>query len=175
MAGFHTKTFTKHDDYMSPFIMWDNIKEYIHNDKILWESAFGDGQSGNYLKTLGFNVIHTKIDYFNETPENWDVQITNPPFTLKKQWFTRAKELNKPFIIVCPASMICTKYIRELFSDCEYPLQIIIPKKRIQFIKVHSLKDDDDNKIPEQMNKCNFDCFYYCWKMNLPNDIIWLR
>jgi hypothetical protein len=24
-------------------------------------------------------------------------------------------------------------------------------------------------------NQCNFDCFYYCYKMNLPRDIIWLE
>ena len=23
-------------------------------------------------------------------------------------------------------------------------------------------------------NKCNFDCFYYCWRMGLPQDITWL-
>jgi hypothetical protein len=27
----------------------------------------------------------------------------------------------------------------------------------------------------EQTNKCNFDCFYYCYKMNLEKDIIWLE
>ena len=26
-----------------------------------------------------------------------------------------------------------------------------------------------------QKNRCNFDCFYYCWKMNLPRDIVWLN
>ena len=43
-------------------------------------------------------------------------------------------------------------------------LQIIIPRKRIQFIK-------NGNEL---QNKCNFDCFYYCYKMNLERDIIWL-
>ena len=27
MAGFQTKTFSKHDDYMTPKSAWENIKE----------------------------------------------------------------------------------------------------------------------------------------------------
>jgi len=173
MADFHTKTFLKHDDYMSPFSMWDNIKHIIPDNKVLWESAYGDGKSGDYLKELGFNVIHTGIDYFEDEPTDWDIQITNPPFSRKKEWFTRAKELNKPFIIVSPASVITTQYMRQLFSKCDDKLQIIIPRKRIQFTKMI------DGEIPDGWgvthgNRCNFDCFYYCWKINLPSDIIWL-
>ena len=29
MAGFHTKTFQKHDDYMTPKHAWEDIKQYI--------------------------------------------------------------------------------------------------------------------------------------------------
>jgi hypothetical protein len=57
------------------------------------------------------------------------------------------------------------RYIRKLFCEDENPIQIIIPRKRIQFIK-------DGDKLE---NKCNFDCFYYCWKIGLNRDIIWLK
>ena len=30
MAGFHTKTFIKHDDYMTPKYAWENIKQFIN-------------------------------------------------------------------------------------------------------------------------------------------------
>lgn len=167
MAGFQTKTFTKHDDYMTPSYAWDNIKHLIPKDKIIWESAYGDGESGKYLENLGFKIIHKNIDYLKTEPTNWDIQITNPPFTIKKEWFNRAKELNKPFIIISPASMICTQYIRKLFQNEK--LQIIIPRKRIHFIKMINGKIKENQK-----NICNFDCFYYCWKMELDKDIIWL-
>ncbi len=82
----------------------------------------------------------------------------------------RLKELDKPFIMIMPCSKICTQYIRENYKDTDNPLQIIIPRKRIQFQKLVN------GKLPEkQENKCNFDCFYYCYKMNLPRDIIWLE
>jgi hypothetical protein len=65
--------------------------------------------------------------------------------------------------------MINTKYIRDLFSKNKDKIQIIIPRKRIHFLK--KLNGD----IPKGWgNRCNFDCFYYCYKMNLDKDIIWL-
>ena len=82
---------------------------------------------------------------------------------------TRLKELDKPFIIICPSSMINTQYIRKLFKDTTDKLQIIIPNKRIHFVKLI------DGAVPKNWtDRCNFDCFYYCYKMNLPRDIIWL-
>ena len=63
--------------------------------------------------------------------------------------------------------MINTQYMRSLFKNDE--LQIIIPNKRISFVKkVNRIFPDN------WCSKCNFDCFYYCYKMNLPKDIIWL-
>jgi hypothetical protein len=64
MAGFHTKTFLTHDDYMTPFSAWDNIKQFIPKDKIIWEAFYGNGESGTHLTKLGFNVIHEQIDFF---------------------------------------------------------------------------------------------------------------
>jgi len=163
MAGFHTKTFLKHDDYMTPKSAWENIKQYIPEDKIIWEAFMGDGKSGEYLKELGYNVIHNDNDFF--LSNEGDVLVSNPPFSKSKEIMYRLKELDKPFILILPCSKISTQYFRENFKDTDNPLQIIIPRKRIQFVKNGN----------ETQNKCNFDCFYYCYKMNLPRDIIWLE
>tara|TARA_R110002072_G_C7635126_1_gene507286 strand:- start:40 stop:522 length:483 start_codon:yes stop_codon:yes gene_type:complete len=160
MAGFHTKTFLKHDDYMTPRYAWENIKQYIPKDKIIWEAFYGDGKSGDYIKDLGFNVIHEKIDFFKEN--KGDVIVSNPPFSQSKEIMKRLLILDKPFILLFPSSKINTQYFRE-WKDKH--LQIIIPRKRIQFIK-------NGNEL---QNKCNFDCFYYCYKINLEHDIIWLE
>lgn len=168
MAGFHTKTFIKHDDYMTPNYAWENIKSYIPKDKVIWECFYGDGNSGKYLTKLGFNVIHEEINFFENN--KGDIIVSNPPFSKKKEVFTRLKELNKPFIMICPSSMLNTQYIRKLFSKTEDRLQIIIPRKRINFIK------KINGEVPENWgDRCNFDCFYYCYKMNLDRDIIWLE
>lgn len=161
MAGFHTKTFLKYDDYMTPNDAWDNIIEYIPKDKKIWECFYGDGRSGQYMKSIGLDIIHEPIDFFKNNLG--DIIISNPPFQFKKEVFTRLKLLDKPFIMICPSSMINTKYFRELFKETD--IQIIIPRKRIQFIKDGIEKE----------GRCNFDCFYYCYKLNLPKDIVWLN
>jgi hypothetical protein len=166
MAGFHTKTFLKHDDYMTPKYAWENIQHFIPKDKIIWEGFYGDGASGRYLEELGFNVFHEPIDFFTEEPLHWDIQISNPPYSKTKEIMHKLLEYDKPFILLMPSSKINTSYMRE-WKDKH--LQIIIPRKRIHFEKLV------DGKVPENWkNACNFDCFYYCYKMNLPSDIVWL-
>ena len=163
MAGFHTKTFLVHDDYMTPKYAWQNIKDYIPQDKLLYEAFYGDGKSGDYLKEMGFNVIHDEIDFFddNERPE-YDILVSNPPFSKSKEIMDKLYEIDKPFILIFPSSKINTQYFRKWKDK---GIQIIIPPKRIQFIK-------NGNELN---NKCNFDCFYYCYKINLDKDIIWLE
>jgi hypothetical protein len=161
MAGFHTKTFLKHDDYMSPKSAWENIQHLIPKDKIIWEAFYGDGKSGKYLEELDFDVIHKEVDFF--TNNLGDIIISNPPFSQSKEILKRLKELDKPFILILPSSKIYTQYVRENYKNSD--LQIIIPRKRIQFIK-------NGNEL---QNKCNFDCFYYCYKMNFKKDITWLE
>jgi hypothetical protein len=167
MASFHTKTFQKHDDYMTPKYAWENINEYIPKDKVIWEAFYGDGVSAEYLRELGCKeVIHKDVNFFDN--DLGEVIISNPPFSKSKDIMPRLKELNKPFILIMPCSKICTQYVREHFKDT--PLQIIIPRKRIHFQK------QVNGVTPENWeNKCYFDCFYYCYKMNLPRDIIWLE
>jgi len=162
MAGFHTKTFLKHDDYMTPKYAWDNIRHLIPVDKVIWEPFYGDGKSGEYLRELGFEVIHEPIDFFQNNLG--EIIVSNPPFSLTKQILKQLLIIDKPFILLLPSSKINTSYFRE-WKDKN--LQIIIPRKRIQFTKILN-----GEKI--KTNSCNFDCFYYCYKIGLDRDIVWL-
>lgn len=169
MASFHTKTFQKHDDYMTPKSAWENIAHLLPKDKILWEAFYGDGTSGEHLKSLGFKVIHQEEDFFTTTPE-YDYICSNPPFSKVKEILPRLVELNKPFVMIMPCSKLTTQYFAKLFSEHQDPIQIIVPRKRIHFVKLV-----DGKPIEGWKDACNFDCFYYCWKMNLPRDITWLK
>ena len=165
MTTFQSKSFLKHDDYMTPKYAWENIKGFIPKDKIIWEAFMGDGKSGQYLKELGFNVIHESVDFFENNLG--EIIVSNPPFSKIPEILTRLKELQKPFILIMPSAKIFTQYFRKLFS--EERIQIIIPRKRIHFEK-----QIDGKKVENWKNACSFDCFYYCWKMNFEKDITWL-
>jgi hypothetical protein len=152
---------------MTPKSAWEAITHIIPQDKLIWEAFYGDGTSGKYLTELGFNVIHQDVDFFDN--DLGEIVVSNPPFTKCPEVLTRLKELNKPFILIMPCSKLTTQYFRKLFNG-DNNLQIVIPRKRIHFTKLVDGKPLDNWK-----NACNFDCFYYCWRMNLPHSMIWLE
>lgn len=157
----------KHDDFMTPKIAWENIQHLLPKDKVLWEAFYGDGSSGKYLTELGFKVIHENKDFFES--DMGDIIVSNPPFSKTKEIFKRCIELNKPFVLLLPTGKLITHYVGDLFNDKDIPLQIIIPRKRIHFIKFVN-----GSPVKDWKNQTAFDCFYYCYKMNLKNDITWL-
>ena len=75
------------------------------------------------------------------------------------------KVIQKPFIMILPCQKMCYQYFKSFGKDNK-ELQIIIPKKRINF--------NYEGKDESKKSSANFDCFYYCWKMNLENDITFL-
>ena len=166
MANFLKTTFLNFDDYMTRKSTWENIYHLIPKDKLIWEAFYGDGNSGKYLTELGFDVIHEEVDFFDNNLG--DIIVSNPPFSQCKDIMKRLAILDKPFIIILPSSKINTSYFRDTFMN--KGLQIIIPHKRIHFTKLVN------GIIPENYkSSCNFDCFYYCYKIGLERDITWLE
>ena len=153
---------------MTPKHAWENIAHLIPKDKIMWEAFYGDGTSGTHLRDLGFNTIHEPIDFFDDdTVPEYDILISNPPFSQSKNIMNRLYELDKPFILIMPSSKINTSYFRQ-WRDRN--IQIVIPRKRIHFTKLV------DGIVPDNYkSSCNFDCFYYCYKIGLDKDITWLE
>jgi len=148
---------------MTPKHAWEAIQDYIPKNKVIWEAFYGDGASGTHLTEMGYDVIHEPIDFFKEN--RGDIIVSNPPFSLAKDIMPRLQELDKPFILLMPSAKINTSYMRNFTGK----LQIIIPRRRIHFIKM-----DADGALTETKG-CNFDCFYYCYNIGLENDIMWLE
>ena len=174
MAGFHTKTFQKWDDYYTQKSTWEAIKDYIPKDKVIWEAFYGDGTSAQHLRDLGFKVVSEDIDFYEE--ERGDIIVTNPPFSDMKNVFQRLAILDMPFIMILPVSKICTRYYHDWLEDMEalHPeiqdqIQLIVPRKRIQFLKMVN-----GVVVPNKSSSSNFDCYYYCHRINLPKSIIHL-
>jgi hypothetical protein len=139
------------DDYETPKEAWEAIAHLIPRDKVIWESFYMNGKSGEYLRELGFSVIHENEDFFQHN--KGDIVVSNPPFSKKKEIIKRLVELQKSFILIMPDTTLTTRCVR-------IPgLQLIVPKKRIQFVEGKS---------------ASFGCLYYCYLMNLEKDITFL-
>ena len=149
------------DNYITNKEDWEKIKEYIPKDKVIWSPFYCDGKQKEYFKDMGFDIIHEDKDFFSYTPE-YDIMIDNPPFSKKKEILTRIKEIDKPFILIIPSVMLCYKYFQNYFKD---DLQIIISLNRIKFRHINST---NKNYTPPYAS------FYFCYKMNLPKDLIFI-
>ena len=158
-------SFTKNkssDNYITNKQDWIRIKKFIPSNKKIWSPFYCDGSQKDYFKDMGLDIIHEDKDFFSYTPD-YDIIIDNPPFSLKKEVFNRLKELDKPFIIICPSMMLGYKYFQDKFKN---EIQIIIPSKRISFAHLDS-KDKKNYNPP-------FASFYFCYKMNLEKDLIFI-
>jgi len=165
MMNQTNKPAVKADDYFTPKSAWNDIKHLIP-EGVIWEPFYGDGQSGRDLTELGFKVIHNEGEDFFEQDPKGSLCLSNPPFSLTRQVLGRLVEMEMPFILIMPTSKMNTQYFRALFKD-DKRFQIIIPKKRIHFIS-------PEMKETGKKSSCYFDCYYYCWKINLPEGINWL-
>ena len=151
------------DNYITNKHDWERIKDYIPTDKIIWSPFYCDGKQKEYFKELGYDIIHEDKDFFSYTPE-YDLLIDNPPFSKKNEILNKLNDLDKPFILICPSMLLSYKYFQTNFKDKN--IQLIIPYKRMNFKHLNSNKK---NYSPP------FASFYYCYKMNLPKDIIFLE
>jgi hypothetical protein len=158
---------------MSPKSVWENIKQFIPENKTIYDPFYGNGQSGIDLASVLPNnkIIHESVDFFiYKDIYKYDIIVSNPSFSNYKEILKALVVINKPFIVVLPSSKINTQTFRNIFKDSQDNLQIIIPRKRIHFKKIVNGIEPENWK-----NGCNFDCFYYCYKLNLQKDITWLE
>ena len=155
------------DDSTSPPEIWQQISEYLpksEND-VIWEPFYNpDSKSPEHLRNLGCKVVYGNIDFFHNKIGTHIV--TNPPWSCKEKVIARLGELDMPFIIVMPLHSLATRFVKNNFK---HKLQIIIPDMRLHFEK-----QNPDTLERFTLKRTPFDTIYFCYKMNLPHDIMWL-
>lgn len=158
VGGFcgKSKDYIGNDEYYTPKEVWELIKPFLPTDKVIWEAFRGDGKSAEHLKSFGLTVVCEDEDFF--TANHGDLIVSNPPFSIKKAVVERLYQLNKPFVLIMPYEVLFYKY----FAPFQKDIQLIIPKTRINFLKEGNLV------------KFNYDCVFFCWKLGLPKDLIFV-
>jgi len=148
------------DNYETPSYVWDLILKYIPRTLVIYEPFFLNGNSGAYITSKGYKCIHKNTDFFKNdvTLSSYDIIVSNPPFSKRKEIFEKLKELNKPFALIVPLQTLVNTYFKTLFNN---NVQIIIPKTRIGFIQ---------NDV--WTNRSDFDSVILTHNLNLPQDII---
>jgi len=156
-----SNTYKNDDDYETTEEIWEHILPFVSLDKIIYEPFYCSGRSKDILNNLGYkNVIHENEDFFiNHQRHNFDTIVSNPPFTIKKKVFDTLREIDKPFIMIVPVSIITKQFFMDKYKDSD--ITLLIPRKRMQF-----------SKSGQPLSRCWFDTIFVCYKLGLEKQII---
>ena len=99
------------DEVYTPSYAVDPIVPYLPKDKVIWECTdYGASKITTYLRESGYTVISTskaEFDYLVDTPDfDYDIVVTNPPYSLKDKFLERSYELGKPFALLLPITSL---------------------------------------------------------------------
>jgi hypothetical protein len=137
------------DERPTPQILVDAILPYIPNGVTVW-CPF-DLPHSRFVQSLKKTnkVIHSHLNdgksFFDHLPKgNFDMVVSNPPFSLKLAVLERLYQLGKPFALVLPLTMLNYQEVGEFFIGKN--LELLIPDKKVSF----------------DGNTSSFNCSYFC-------------
>jgi len=134
-----------YDEIATPPEAVDLVVPYLHELDapdhtwpILWESApprRGNSKSklARRLREHGFVTLveqSPRWDFFKWQTGGYDVQVTNPPYSLKYKWIERTMELGKPAALLLPITVIGAKAAHSFVTQC----RVILLPHRIDFV-----------------------------------------
>lgn len=150
------------DECYTPAYAVRPLLQYLEpfRGKIIW-CPF-DLYFSEFVKVLtaaGHRVVYSSIligeDFYTYEPEAWDIIISNPPFSRKREIFERALSFGKPFALLMTNTWMNDAAPKQLFK--EVPLQLLMFEKRIEYAG--------------SAGKITFSSSYYCRDF-LPGQIV---
>lgn len=162
------------DDWQTPPHALGPLLPYLKKEWLIWEPSSGKGNLVGELRDQGFAVfasdIKRKVNFlklprvgtarYDEAVyvlENYDCIVTNPPYSLKLEFLTRAYELGKPFAFLMPLFTFEGPKRQKLFR--EYGLEVIMIDKRVEF------------EPPAGKNPIGFATAWFTWKLRIGRDL----
>jgi len=142
------------DELFTPKEAFDWLEPYLP-DGVIFECAVGTEKLSTYMKSRGRRVV-VSDDFQNSHPE-YDVIVTNPPFSKKDMFLSEAYSRGKPFAILLPITAIEGIKRQKLYQ--KYGIEILCLPRRIDF---------NGKKSPW------FYVAWFCWKIDLPNQLTFI-
>ena len=125
------------DEIYTPSYALTPLLKYIPKNIVIWECTdFGQSNITKVLREHGYKVITTHInnfDFLNDEPEfEYDMIITNPPYSLKNEFIKKCYEIKKPFALLLPLTALEGKERNLMYKD--NGISVIVLDQRINFI-----------------------------------------
>jgi len=155
----------KNDECYTPRSGVLPILKYIPEGATVW-CPF-DTADSEFVKEISkrnpcvYSHIAAGGDFYEYEPEHWDVIVSNPPFTRKRQIFERALSFGKPFALLMTNAWLNDSAPKQLFSEVD--LQLLMFDKRMKFGR--------GEKIDGYWDTPPFSTSYFCRDL-LPKQIV---
>lgn len=148
------KAFNKSDNYYTPKMLVKPLIPFLDDYFCIFANAVESGRAAHTiycpfdtekseyvitLKEAGYNVIfgslETGQDFFEKPiPKEADIVVSNPPFSLKLEVFTKCVYEEKPFALLMNMMAINYQEIGFFFASLRHgDIQFIIPDKKVSF------------------------------------------
>jgi hypothetical protein len=101
------------------------------------------------------------MDFLVQQPEQWDITLTNPPFSRKDEFLARAYRLGKPFALLLPVEALGG---RRVCLYRQHGIELLVPSKRINF-------RDNQGELPLG---AAFPTAWFCWRI-LPRKLVFVE
>lgn len=129
----------KNDNLYTPDYAIKPLLKYLPENKniTIWECCdFGKSKITEVLKEQGYNIISTDItngfNFLTDKPNfEFDMIITNPPYSIKDDWLKKCYEYNKPFALLLPLTALEGSTRNNLYT--KNGISVIILDKRVNF------------------------------------------
>jgi len=151
-----TASNSKREIYYAPESAIETIVPFVKDYKTVWDPASGPSENfplKDMLESQGHRVVLSDIlmgkeyDFFSyKTKKRYDIIITTPPYSLRKEFVLRALDLKKPFAFFVPTNVVESKTIRDAFK--QHNVSLIYPAKNSSFLS------PEDSRSVKSLPQC---------------------
>ena len=123
------------DEVYPPSYAVEPLTEFLPKDKKIW-CPFDEEWSAfyQYFSENGYDVIRSSLkegqDFFRYEPDDWDILVSNPPFSKKNDVLKRAFSFRKPFALLLPVNRIQSKQRYKIFNN---QVQMLVFDGRVDY------------------------------------------
>lgn len=154
------------DNFYTPDYAVYPLLNYLPKPPLtVWECCdFGGSRITAVLSHNGYNVISTDVVYGfdflrDKASFNFDMIITNPPYSLKNKFLEKCYTYRKPFALLLPITTLEGVERNGLFR--KYGISVIVLDRRINY-------KDSMNK---NKKGCWFNSSWFIWNVGEKNKI----
>lgn len=153
-------------DKLVKYLIENNL---IDKSKIIW-LPFDNELSNLYksLKEKGYKTtlsnLELGLDFYTYEPKEWDLIITNPPFSGRTNLMKRLLSFKKPFIILQATQFFNNQSATNCLCENSNEFKFLFPQSRMSFLTYN----EEENIVKSGKNGTAFYSFWLCYKISLP-------